>query len=133
MKEYQVTNKKLLVQLESENNQLSHRARAMSKLCEGWLSKNKLLLLNGLPKLSLKQYKETINYKTNDALVILAGVDETWLMDYQDRIKQRQIACNAYHEKQTINSWIGLSEFTRIVTIGVLLSLLVCSIYILLY
>ena len=133
MKESQVSNIKLLTKLESENIKHSHRAIAMSKLCQGWLNKNKLLLLKDMPKLTLKQYKESINYRTNVSFIFLAGVNNVCLIDYQDQIKQGEAACCVYHATQTLTFWIGLGEFSRIVFIGILLTLIISLIFILLY
>jgi hypothetical protein len=79
MKESRASNKKLLTELESENQTHSERADAANKLCEGWVKENKLLLLQGLPQLTLKKYKESVNYQTDDCLVFLAGAEELWL------------------------------------------------------
>ena len=78
-----------LRQLEKDNQSLSQRAMAASKLCEQWQKTNQVLLSKGLPSLTLKEYQESIHYSPDDALVFLAGVDEEWLKEYQNRIKQR--------------------------------------------
>ena len=90
MKESQASNKKLLSELESENQTHSERADAANKLCEGWVKENKLLILQGLPQLTLKKYKESVNYQTDDCLVFLAGAEELWLKGYQERTKKRE-------------------------------------------
>ena len=133
MKEGQASNKKLLTELESENQTHSERADAANKLCEGWVRENKLLVLQGLPQLTLKKYKESVNYQTDDCFVFLAGADELWLKGYQERTKQREQANTAYHAGQQITLWMKLGEFTRIVAIGILLALLIGFIFILLY
>ena len=133
MKESQASNKKLLSELESENQTHSERADAANKLCEGWVKENKLLLLQGLPQLTLKKYKESVNYQTDDCLVFLAGADELWLKGYQERTKQREQDNTAYHAGQQITIWMKLGELTRIVAIGILLALLIGFIFILLY
>jgi hypothetical protein len=133
MKEGQVSSKELLTQLESENQTHSARANAANKLCEGWLKENKLLLLRGLPQLTLIKYKESVNYQADDSLVFLAGADDAWLTGYQERTKQRELAGNAYHARQPVTAWIRIGEFTRIVAIGILLALLIGFIFILLY
>lgn len=133
MKESQASNKKLLTELESENQTHSERADAANKLCEGWVKENKLLLLKGLPQLTLIKYKESVNYQTDDCLVFLAGADDAWLQDYQDRTKQRELASNVYNARQPVTAWIKIGEFTRIVAIGILLALLIGFIFILLY
>ena len=133
MKESQASNKKLLTELESENQTHSERADAANKLCEGWVKENKLLVLQGLPQLTLKKYKESVNYQTDDCLVFLAGAEELWLKGYQERTKQREQDNNAYHAGQQITIWMKLGELTRIVAIGILLALLIGFIFILLY
>jgi hypothetical protein len=133
MKESQASNKKLLTELESENQTHSERADAANKLCEGWVKENKLLVLQGLPQLTLKKYKESVNYQTDDCLVFLAGADELWLKGYQERTKQREQDNTAYHAGQQITIWMKLGELTRIVAIGILLALLIGVIFILLY
>ena len=133
MKKSQASNKKLLTELESENQTHSERADAANKLCEGWVKENKLLLLQGLPQLTLKKYKESVNYQTDDCLVFLAGAEELWLKGYQERTKKREQDNNAYHAGQQITIWMKLGEFTRIVAIGILLALLIGFIFILLY
>jgi uncharacterized protein (DUF1684 family) len=133
VKENQASSKKLLTQLESENQTHSERANAANKLCEGWLKENKLLLLRGLPQLTLIKYKESVNYQTDDSLVFLAGADDAWLKGHHERTKQREQENTAYHAGQQITLWMKLGEFTRIVAIGILLSLLIGFIFILLY
>jgi hypothetical protein len=133
MKESRASNKKLLTELESENQTHSERADAANKLCEGWVKENKLLVLQGLPQLTLKKYKESVNYQTDDCLVFLAGADELWLKGYQERTKQREQDNTAYHAGQQITIWMKLGELTRIVAIGILLALLIGFIFILLY
>jgi len=133
MKESQASNKKLLTELESENQTHIERADAANKLCEGWVKENKLLVLQGLPQLTLKKYKESVNYQTDDCLVFLAGADELWLKGYQERTKQREQDNTAYHAGQQITIWMKLGELTRIVAIGILLALLIGFIFILLY
>jgi len=133
MKEGQASSKKLLTQLESENQTHSDRANAANKLCAGWLKENKLLLLRGLPQLTLIKYKESINYQADDFLVFLAGADDAWLKGHQERTKQRELASSAYHARQPVTAWIRIGEFTRIVAIGILLALLIGFIFILLY
>jgi len=129
--ENQASSKKLLTQLESENQTHSARANAANKLCEGWLKENKLLLLRGLPQLTLIKYKESVNYQTDDSLVFLAGADDAWLKGHQERTKQRELASSAYHARQPVTAWIRIGEFTRIVAIGILLALLIGFIFIL--
>ena len=102
-------------------------------MCEGWVKENKLLVLQGLPQLTLKKYKESVNYQTDDCLVFLAGAEELWLKGYQERTKQREQDNNAYHAGQQITIWMKLGELTRIVAIGILLALLIGFIFILLY
>jgi len=133
MKEGQASSKKLLTQLESENQTHSDRANAANKLCAGWLKENKLLLLRGLPQLTLIKYKESINYQADDSLVFLAGADDAWLQGHQERTKQRELASSVYHARQPVTAWIRIGEFTRIVAIGILLALLIGFIFILLY
>ena len=52
-----------LAQLTLENLRLSHRAKAMEKLIIGYNETNKLSLVKLLPKLSLRQYQQSINYQ----------------------------------------------------------------------
>jgi hypothetical protein len=129
--ENQASSKKLLTQLESENQTHSARANAANKLCEGWLKENKLLLLRGLPQLTLIKYKESVNYQADDSLVFLAGADDAWLKGHQERTKQRELAGSAYHARQPVTAWVRIGEFTRIVAIGILLALLIGFIFIL--
>lgn len=129
MIENQASSKKLLTQLESENQTYNERANAANKLCEGWLKENKLLLSRGLPQLTLIKYKESVNYQTDDSLVFLAGADDAWLMGHHERTKQRELASNAYHARQPVTAWIRIGEFTRIVAIGILLALLIGFIF----
>ena len=133
MKEGEASSKKLLTQLESENYTHSGRANAANKLCEGWVKENKSLILRGLPQLTLKNYKESVNYQTDDSLVFLAGADDAWLKGYQERTKQRDQENTAYHAGLRITLWMKLGEFARIVAIGILLALLIGFIFILLY
>ena len=65
-----------LKQLELDNQSHSERAIAVSKLCDDWQKANLILTSKGLPRLTLREYQESINYSPDDALVFLAGVDE---------------------------------------------------------
>jgi multidrug efflux pump subunit AcrB len=91
------------------------------------------LAVKGLPSLTLNEYQDSINYKPDDALVFLAGVDEQWLKEYQNRIKQRERASAIYHSSQPKSVWSRISELTRIVAIGIFLALFICFIFLLLY
>jgi hypothetical protein len=57
-----------LVELTLENLRLSNRAKAMEKLIAGWREANTLLVAKLKPKLSLKEYKRSINYQLDDSL-----------------------------------------------------------------
>jgi len=122
-----------LKQLELDNQSHSQRAKAASKLCEEWQKANQALLSKGLPVLTLKEYQASINYSPDDALVFLAGVDEEWLKEYQDRIKQRELANAIYHSNQPQSVWSLIGEFTRIVAIGIFVALFVGLMFLILY
>ncbi|MBT8574188.1 hypothetical protein G6701_01590 [Polynucleobacter paneuropaeus] len=51
-----------------ENQRLADRAKAMEKLIAGWNEANTLLVAKLKPKLSLKDYKRSINYQLDDSL-----------------------------------------------------------------
>ena len=57
-----------LAHLTLENLKLSDRAKAMEKLIAGWREANTLLVAKLKPKLSLKEYKRSINYQLDDSL-----------------------------------------------------------------
>ena len=57
-----------LAELTLENLKLSDRAKAMEKLIAGWREANTLLVAKLKPKLSLKEYKRSINYQLDDSL-----------------------------------------------------------------
>jgi hypothetical protein len=122
-----------LRQLEKDNQSLSQRALAASKLCEQWHKTNQVLLSKGLPSLTLKEYQESIHYSPDDALVFLAGVDEEWLKEYQNRIKQRERASAIYHSSQPNSVWSRIGEFARMVAIGIFVALFVGFIFLILY
>ena len=122
-----------LRQLEKDNQSLSQRALAASKLCEQWHKTNQVLLSKGLPSLKLKEYQESIHYSPDDALVFLAGVDEEWLKDYQNRIKQRERASAIYHSHQPNSVWARIGELARMVAIGIFVALFVGLIFLILY
>ena len=122
-----------LKQLELDNQSHSQRALAASKLCEAWQKANQALLSKGLPSLTLKEYQDSIDYSPEDALVFLAGVDEQWLKEYQDRIKQRERASAIYHSNQPQSVWSRIREFTRIVAIGIFVALFLGFIVLILY
>jgi len=50
-------------ELTLENLRLNKRAKAMEKLIAGWKEANMLLVAKLKPKLSLKDYEESINYQ----------------------------------------------------------------------
>ena len=52
-----------LADLTLENLKLSDRAKAMEKLIAGWKEANKLLVAKLQPKLSLREYEQSINYQ----------------------------------------------------------------------
>ena len=60
-----------LADLTLENLRLSDRAKAMEKLIAGWKEANKLLVAKLQPKLSLKDYEESINYQLHDSLKLI--------------------------------------------------------------
>ena len=122
-----------LRQLELDNQSHSQRAKAASKLCEEWQKANQALLSKGLPSLTLKEYQESIHYSPDDALVFLAGVDEEWLKEYQNRIKQRERASAIYHSHQPNSVWSRIGEFARMVAIGIFVALFVGLIFLVLY
>ncbi|MBT8606364.1 hypothetical protein G6677_07815 [Polynucleobacter paneuropaeus] len=55
-------------ELTLENLRLSNRAKATEKLIAGWKKANTLLVAKLKPKLSLKEYKRSINYQLDDSL-----------------------------------------------------------------
>jgi hypothetical protein len=55
-------------ELTLENLRLSNRAKATEKLIAGWKKANMLLVAKLKPKLSLKEYKRSINYQLDDSL-----------------------------------------------------------------
>ena len=122
-----------LKQLELDNQSHSERAIAVSKLCDDWEKANQALLSKGLPSLTLREYQEAVNYSPDDALVFLAGVDEQWLKEYQNRVKQRERASAIYHSNQPQSVWSRIGEFTRIVAIGIFVALFVGFIVLMLY
>jgi hypothetical protein len=122
-----------LRQLELDNQRHSERAIAVSKLYDDWQKANQTLISKVLPILTLKEFKDSINYRPDDALVFLAGVDRTSLKDYQDRIKQREQASAVYHSSQPKSGWLRISEFTRIVAIGIFVALFVGLMFLILY
>ena len=60
-----------LAELTLENLKLSDRAKAMEKLIAGWREANTLLVAKLKPKLSLKDYEESINYQPDDSLKLI--------------------------------------------------------------
>ena len=122
-----------LKQLELDNQSHSQRALAASKLCEGWQKANQALLSKGLPSLTLKEYQDSIDYSPEDALVFLAGVDEAWLKEYQERIRLREIASAAYHASQPRSNLARVGDFIQVVAIGIFVALFVGFIFLLLY
>jgi hypothetical protein len=122
-----------LRQLELDNQRHSQRAIAVSKLYNDWQKANQTLISKVLPILTLKEFKDSINYRPDDALVFLAGVDRTSLKDYQDRIKQREQASAVYHSNQPKSVWSLIGEFTRIVAIGIFVALFVGLMFLILY
>ena len=58
-------------ELTLENLKLSDRAKAMEKLIAGWKEANMLLVAKLKPKLSLKDYKKSINYQPDDSLKLI--------------------------------------------------------------
>ena len=133
MDESLASKERRLRQLELDNQRHSQRVIAVSKLCEEWQKANQALISKGLPSLTLKEYQESIHYSPDDALVFLAGVDEDWLKEYQDGIKQRERASAAYHASQPKSVWLRIGEFTRIVAIRIFLALFVGFVFLLLY
>ena len=122
-----------LKQLELDNQRRSQRVIAVSKLYDNWQKANQTSISKVLPILTLKEFKDSINYRPDDTQVFLAGVDRTSLKDYQDRIKQREQARAVYNSNQPKSGWLRISEFTRIVAIGVSIALFVSLIFLILY
>jgi hypothetical protein len=54
-----------IAELTIENRRLANRAKAMEKLIAGWNEANALLVAKLKPKLSLKDYEQSINYQPN--------------------------------------------------------------------
>ena len=52
-----------LAELTLENLRLSNRAKAMEQLTAGWKEANALLVSKLQPKLSLREYEQSINYQ----------------------------------------------------------------------
>ena len=57
-----------LVDLTLENMRLSNRAKAMEQLTAGCKEANSLLVSKLQPKLSLREYEQSINYQLGDSL-----------------------------------------------------------------
>jgi hypothetical protein len=57
-----------LAELTLENLRLSNRAKAMEQLTAGWREANALLVSKLQPKLSLREYEQSINYQPGDSL-----------------------------------------------------------------
>jgi hypothetical protein len=57
-----------LAELTLENLRLSNRAKAMEQLTAGWKEANALLVSKLQPKLSLREYEQSINYQLDDSL-----------------------------------------------------------------
>ena len=57
-----------LVDLTLENMRLSNRAKAMEQITAGWKEANALLVSKLQPKLSLREYEQSINYQPGDSL-----------------------------------------------------------------
>jgi hypothetical protein len=57
-----------LAELTLENLRLSNRAKAMEQLTAGWKEANALLVSKLQPKLSLREYEQSINYQLGDSL-----------------------------------------------------------------
>ncbi|MBU3631989.1 hypothetical protein [Polynucleobacter sp. AP-Feld-500C-C5] len=55
-------------ELTLENLRLADRAKAMEQLIAGWKEANTLLVSKLQPKLSLREYKQSINYQPGDSL-----------------------------------------------------------------
>ena len=87
----------------------------------------------GLPRLTLREYQESINYSPDDALVFLAGVDEAWLKEYQERIRLREIASATYHASKPRSNLARVGDFIQVVAIGIFVALFVGFIFLLLY
>ena len=60
-----------IAELTIENRRLANRAKAMEKLIAGWNEANALLVAKLKPKLSLKDYEESINYQPNGSLKLI--------------------------------------------------------------
>ena len=60
-----------LEDLTHENLKLNNRAKAMEKLIAGWKEANTILVAKLQPKLSLKDYEESINYQPDDSLKLI--------------------------------------------------------------
>ena len=60
-----------LEELTLENLRLAERAKAIEKLIAGWKEANTLLVAKLQPKLSLQDYKESINYQPGDSLKLI--------------------------------------------------------------
>ena len=60
-----------IAELTIENRRLANRAKAMEKLIAGWNEANALLVAKLKPKLSLKDYEQSINYQPNGSLKLI--------------------------------------------------------------
>jgi hypothetical protein len=58
-------------ELTLENLRLAERAKAMENLIAGWKEANTLLVAKLKPKLSLKDYEESINYQPDNSLKLI--------------------------------------------------------------
>lgn len=57
-----------LAELTLENLRLSNRAKAMEQLAAGWKEANAQLEAKLQPKLSLREYEQSIDYQPGDSL-----------------------------------------------------------------
>ena len=57
-----------IAELTIKNRRLANRAKAMEQLTAGWKEANALLVSKLQPKLSLREYEQSINYQPGDSL-----------------------------------------------------------------
>jgi len=121
-----------LAQLEADNQKYADRANAMASLANSWKAENARLNALNLPPLTLAEYKKSIQYQPDDALVFLAGADQTWLKEYLERLKKSNIAAEIYHAGVGKSRFHRLGEWIRVLAIVILVALFLAFLVLLL-
>ena len=117
-----------LAALEADNLKHADRAKAMELLANRWKSENARLISRNIPPLTLSEYKQSINYQPDDAVIFLAGADEAWLKAYQERRKKAEIEAAGYYARGTVPKFQKINEFIRVLAsvllVGIFISFL---------